>query len=99
VHDPEALILDEPTTSLDLKALHSFRESVRKIADSGKSVILVTHALEDIIPEINRVILIKDGKILKDGKKEEILTDANISELFSLPVKVMEKGDYYQAFV
>lgn len=99
VHDPEALILDEPTTSLDLRALHSFRESVRKIADSGKSVILVTHALEDIIPEINRVILIKDGKILKDGKKEEILTDANLSELFSLPVKVTEKGDYYQAFI
>lgn len=99
VHDPHALILDEPTTSLDLKALHSFRESVRKIADSGKSVILVTHALEDIIPEINRVILIKDGKILKDGIKEEILTDANLSELFSLPVKVMEKGDYYQAFI
>jgi iron complex transport system ATP-binding protein len=99
VHNPEALILDEPTTSLDLKALHSFRESIRKIADSGKSVILVTHALEDIIPEINRAILIKDGKILKDGKKEEILTDANLSELFSLPVKVLEKGEYYQALI
>jgi len=99
VHDPQVLILDEPTTSLDLKALHSFRESVRKIADSGKSVILVTHSLEDIIPEINRVILIKEGKILKDGKKEEILTDVNLSELFSLPVKVLKKGDYYQAFI
>lgn len=99
VHDPEALILDEPTTSLDLKALHSFRESVRKIAGSGKSVILVTHNLQDIIPEINRVILIKEGKILRDGKKEEILTDKNLSELFSLPVKVLEKGDYYQALI
>lgn len=99
VHDPQALILDEPTTSLDLKVLHSFRESVRKIADSGKSVILVTHNLQDIIPEINRVILIKEGKILRDGKKEEILTDANLSELFSLPVKVLEKGDYYQALI
>lgn len=99
VHDPQALILDEPTASLDLKALHSFRESVRKIADSGKSVILVTHSLEDIIPEINRVILIKEGKIFRDGKKEEILTDANLSELFSLPVKVLEKGDYYQALI
>ncbi len=74
VHDPEALILDEPANSLDLKALHSFRESVRKIAGSGKSVILVTHNLEDIIPEINRVILIKEGKVFKDGKKQEILT-------------------------
>jgi len=99
VHDPHALVLDEPTNSLDLKALHSFRESVRKIASSGKSVILVTHNLEDVIPEIKRVILIKEGKIFRDGKKEEILTDANLSELFSLPVEVLEKRSYYQALV
>jgi len=99
VHDPRALILDEPANSLDLRALHSFRESVRKIASSGKSVILVTHNLQDIIPEINRVVLIKEGKIIRDGKKEDILTDANLSELFSLPVKVLEKGGYYQALV
>jgi iron complex transport system ATP-binding protein len=98
VHDPQALILDEPANSLDLKALHSFRESVRKIAGSGKSVILVTHNLEDIIPEINRVVFIKEGKIIRDGKKEEILTDANLSELFSLPVQVLKKEGYYQAW-
>lgn len=99
VHDPEALILDEPANSLDLKALHSFREIVRKIAGSGKSIILVTHTLEDIIPEINRVILIKNGKIFMDGKKQEILTDVNLSELFSLPVEVVKKNGYYQAMI
>ncbi|AAM07031.1 ABC transporter ATP-binding protein [Methanosarcina acetivorans] len=98
VHDPQALFLDEPANSLDLKALHGFRESVRKIALSGKSVILVTHNLQDVIPEISRVVLIKEGKIFRDGKKEEILTDANLSELFSLPVKVLEKEGYYQAW-
>ncbi|WP_148706272.1 ABC transporter ATP-binding protein [Methanosarcina siciliae] len=98
VHDPQALILDEPANSLDLKALHGFRESVRKIALSGKSVILVTHNLQDVIPEISRVVLIKEGKIFRDGKKEEILTDANLSELFSLPVQVLEKEGYYQAW-
>ncbi|RXA16686.1 ABC transporter ATP-binding protein [Methanosarcina sp. MSH10X1] len=99
VHNPQALILDEPANSLDLKALHGFRESVRKIAGSGKNIILVTHTLEDIIPEINRVILIKDGRIFMDGKKQEILTDANLSELFSLPVEVVEKKGYYQALI
>jgi iron complex transport system ATP-binding protein len=98
VNDPQALILDEPTNSLDLKALHSFRESVRRIASSGKSVILVTHNLDDIIPEISRVVLIKEGKVFRDGKKEEILTDANLSELFALPVKVLEKEGYYQTW-
>lgn len=99
VHDPRALILDEPANSLDLKALHSFRESIRKIASSGKSVILVTHNLQDVIPEISRVVLIREGRIFRNGKKEDILTDANLSELFSLPVKVLEKGGYYQALV
>lgn len=99
VHDPGALILDEPANSLDLKALHSFREIVRKIAGSGKSIILVTHTLEDIIPEINRVILIRNGKIFMDGKKQEILTDANLSELFSLPIEVVKKNGYYQALI
>lgn len=98
VHDPHALILDEPANSLDLKAMHSFRESVRKIACSGKSVILVTHNLQDVIPEISRVILIKEGKVFMDGKKEEVLTDANLSELFSLSVKVLEKEGYYQTW-
>ncbi|KKG11208.1 molybdenum ABC transporter ATP-binding protein [Methanosarcina sp. 2.H.A.1B.4] len=98
VHDPQALFLDEPANSLDLKALHSFRESVRKIAHSGKSVILVTHNLQDVIPEISRVVLIKEGKVFRDGKKEEVLTDANLSELFSLSVKVLEKEGYYQTW-
>lgn len=97
VHDPQALILDEPANSLDLKAMHSFRESVRKIAGSGKNVILVTHNLQDVIPEISRIILIKEGKVFMDGKKEDVLTDKNLSELFSLPVEVIEKNGYYQA--
>ncbi|MCQ1535271.1 ABC transporter ATP-binding protein [Methanosarcina sp. KYL-1] len=98
VHDPLALVLDEPANSLDLKALHTFRESVRKIARSGKSVILVTHNLQDVIPEISRVVLIREGKIIRDGPKEEVLTDSNLSELFSLSVKVLEKEGYYQAW-
>jgi iron complex transport system ATP-binding protein len=98
VHDPHALILDEPANSLDLKAMHSFRQSVRKIAQSGKSVILVTHNLQDVIPEISRVVLIKEGKIFRDGRKEDVLTDANLSELFSLSVKVLEKEGYYQTW-
>ena len=99
VHDPHVLVLDEPSNSLDMKALNSFRESIRKIAISGKSVIMVTHNLQDVIPEIKRVVLIREGKVFMDGKKGDILTGANLSELFSLSVKVLEKGGYYQAMV
>ena len=98
VNDPLALVLDEPTNSLDLKSLHIFRESIRKVASSGKNIILVTHHLEEIIPEINRVILVKDGRIFRDGPKEDILNRDNLSELFGLPVDVMEGEGYYRAW-
>ena len=97
VHDPETLILDEPTNSLDLHALHSFRTLMRKIAGSGTGIILVTHNLHDIIPEISRIILMKDGRFWRDGSKEEILTDGNISGLFQLPVHIRKECGYFYA--
>jgi iron complex transport system ATP-binding protein len=97
VHEPKALILDEPTNSLDLHALHTFRETLRKIARAGTAIILVTHNLHDIIPEIGRVILMKDGKFWKDGEKNNILTTENIGELFSVPVHVKEENGYFYA--
>jgi iron complex transport system ATP-binding protein len=97
VHDPRALILDEPTTSLDLHALHTFRSTLRKIADSGTGIIMVTHNLHDIIPEISRVILMKDGTFCRDGPKEEILTDEHIGELFGVRLHIRKEGDWYYA--
>jgi iron complex transport system ATP-binding protein len=96
IHEPRALVLDEPTNSLDLHALHKFRSIIRKIALSGTGVILVTHNLPDIIPEISRVILMKGGTIVKDGAKEQVLTDEAIGGLFDIPVRIrMDEGYYY----
>ncbi|MFA4849041.1 MAG: ATP-binding cassette domain-containing protein [Methanoregula sp.] len=97
VHRPAALILDEPTNSLDLHALHTFRNLIRKIAQSGTGIILVTHNLHDIIPEITRIILMNDGKFVDDGKKEEMLTDEKIGRLFNVPVRVRVEGGWYYA--
>ncbi len=97
VHNPAALILDEPTNSLDLHALHTFRKLVRKIARAGTGIILVTHNLHDIIPEIDRIILMKDGQFVGDGTKEEMLTDRKTGGLFNVPVHVRKEGDWYYA--
>ena len=97
VHDPKALILDEPANSLDLHALHKFGDILRKIARSGTSIILVTQNIFDIIPEMKRVVLMKGGKIYKDGAKGVILTDKNISKLFGTSVEIKRKGGYYYA--
>ncbi len=96
VHDPKALVLDEPTSSLDLHAIHELRGILRKLAQAGTSIIVVTHYLPDIIPEIGRVILLKKGKILHDGPKSQSLTSATLSDLFETPVELVERNGLYQ---
>jgi iron complex transport system ATP-binding protein len=95
VHDPQALILDEPTNSLDLRAQSELRAIFRKLAQNGTSIILVTHYLPDIIPEISRVILIKNGRLFRDGSKEDVLRSDILSELFGGPVEVLRRNGYY----
>jgi iron complex transport system ATP-binding protein len=98
VHDPLALVLDEPTASLDLRATHELREILRKLARNGISVIVVTHHLPDIIPEIERVVLLREGRILRDGPKADVLTAENLSSVFGTPVDVLERHGLYNAW-
>ena len=95
VHDPQALVLDEPTTSLDLHATHELREIFRKLARAGISLIMVTHHLPDIIPEIGRVVLIRHGRIFCDGPKDQVFHSETLSHLFGIPVEVLERDGYY----
>jgi len=95
IHDPDALVLDEPTTSLDLRLVREFRDAMRKLARGGTSIILVTHAIEEVIPEIHRVILLRQGRVFRDGPKEEVLSSATLSELYRLPLRVERDNGYY----
>jgi len=95
VHNPQALVLDEPTTSLDLRATYELREVLRKLAANGIGIIMVTHHLPDIIPEIARVVLIRGGRLYRDGPKECVLESATLSELFGIRVEVLEREGYY----
>lgn len=94
-HSPEALILDEPTNSLDPGAVSEFRLVLRKLARAGCSLILVTHAIADLIPEIDRVILFKAGAIVADGPKGKVLTSAALSRLFGARLKVVRRGKLF----
>lgn len=95
VHGPRALLLDEPSTSLDLFAQHELRESIRKLAQSGIGIVLVTHQLSDIIPEIDRVILMRGGRIVGDGAKTDLLTGRSLKELFGVDVELAQRDGYY----
>lgn len=83
-HDPAALILDEPTNSLDPGAVREFLGVLRILARSGKTLVLVTHHFSDVIPEIERVILMKSGRIIADGPRKKILRPAAMRRLFGV---------------
>ena len=97
VTSPRALLLDEPTTGLDLAARFDFMELVRQIARDGTTLILVTHHIEEIIPEIQRVVLLSEGRIAAAGFKSSILTAEHLSRLFDRPITLSETDGYYYA--
>jgi iron complex transport system ATP-binding protein len=99
VHNPAALVLDEPTRGLDLVSRHQFMERVRSIARDGTTIVLVTHHVDEIIPEIARVILLRRGRIARDGVKADVLTADALSEAFDAPLAVEEDNGYFHVRV
>ena len=96
VHDPDMLLLDEPFSSLDVAARHIFGGYIRNLADRGHTIILITHELSEIPPEIERIILVKEGQIVADGPKSEMLRSPKVSALFGIPLRVsLENGRYH----
>jgi len=95
VHNPRALILDEPSVALDLSAQHELRLILRKLAQSGIGIVMVTHHLSDIIPEIDRVLLMDRGRTVADGPKRDILVESRLSELFGRPLQLSKRDGYY----
>jgi iron complex transport system ATP-binding protein len=96
-HEPQALILDEPTNALDLKARFWFLKTIRKLAQGNTSIILVTHEPAEIIPEIKKVTLLKRGEIAFSGQKESALEEARISELYDIPISMRASDGYFYA--
>lgn len=88
VHRPRQLLLDEPSNALDLAAQRELREALRRLAREGTGLVLVTHHLGDILPEIERVILMRGGRIAGDGPRQDLLTEARLTELFRTPVRI-----------
>jgi iron complex transport system ATP-binding protein len=98
VHDPRTLLFDEPSNSLDVFAQHGLRETMRELAQSGIGIVLVTHHLSDVIPEIDRVVLMRNGRVQADGRKEELLVPEQISRFFGIPVDITRRDGYYHVW-
>jgi iron complex transport system ATP-binding protein len=98
VHEPDMLLLDEPSNALDLAAQPELREALRLIAQQGTGIVMVTHHLADILPEITRVIMMREGRIFADGPKEELLTVEKLRELFGVEVTLTRRDGYWHSW-
>jgi iron complex transport system ATP-binding protein len=93
VNEPKVLVLDEPANSLDISSKISLFATLRHLAREHCTLLLITHNIEEIIPEIDRVIMLKDGKVFRDGDKKRTLTSENISQLFDMPLEISQIPD------
>ena len=98
VHDPQALLFDEPGSALDIGAQINLRETMRELAHSGLSILLVTHHVSEIIPEIERVVLLQNGRIVADGPKQKVLTARRLSTLFGATVRLGQHDGYFHLY-
>jgi iron complex transport system ATP-binding protein len=98
VHDPEVLLIDEPSNALDLAAQSELRQTLRQLARRGIGIVLITHHLADILPEIDRVVMLRQGRIFADGAKRELLTAPRLTELFGVPVSIVQQDGFYHVW-
>jgi len=96
VYEPNILILDEPFCNLDIKSNFILYQNLNKLIKESINILYVTHNLESILPETNRVILIKEGKILKEGSPNELLTSTILSNLFNISINVIKQEGYWR---
>lgn len=96
IHSPDVLLFDEPTSGLDVGAAFQLLDDIRQYVHSGGTLILVTHHIDEIIPEISRVILMNNGAITDDGDKQQILTNDKLSALFNIPLRIEKLGEFYR---
>ncbi len=94
----QMLLLDEPSNALDLAAQADLRNLLRKLAQKGTGILLITHHIADILPEIDRILLMREGRIVADGPKADLLTAATLSDLFKTRVNMTERDGFYHAW-
>jgi iron complex transport system ATP-binding protein len=98
VHEPQTLLFDEASNALDIGAQMQLRDTMRELAQGGLGILLVTHHVSEIIPEIDRVVLLREGRVIADGPKEQILTVGQISSLFNAKVELARRDGYVYLF-
>ena len=96
VHDPGTLVFDEPTAGLDIVGKVEYIRTARRLMQNGKTIVVVTHHVDEIPPEVSHVLLLKNGTVMATGPKAELMNDETIGSLFEVPVRVVDNDGFYQ---
>lgn len=94
----EMLLLDEPSNALDLAAQHDLREMLRSLAQRGTTILLITHHIADILPEMDRIVMMSGGRIVADGRKDSVLTESRLEQLFGRKIALTHREGYWNAW-
>ncbi len=97
VHEPEVLVLDEPTSGLDPQACFHYLSTIRSLMGKGTTMLLVTHQVHEIPPEVERVVLLKEGRVVGDGPREQMLSGEPLSLLYGTAIRVIAACGYVYA--
>jgi ABC-2 type transport system ATP-binding protein len=96
IHDPQVLILDEPTTGLDPNQIVEIRELIKKIGKE-KTVILSSHILAEVEATCDRIMIISKGKIVADGSPDQLRKQATGREVLKLTIEDGERNEVFKA--
>ncbi len=99
--NPDILVLDEPCAGLDLGAREELLNTIQKMCEfpGGPAIIFVTHHIEEIVPAISHALALREGRIVANGTKMEILTGEVLSKTFNLKIEVQERGGRLWAII
>lgn len=97
--DPEVMLLDEPAAGLDLGGREDLLGRLSTIADDpdGPTLVMVTHHVEEIPPSFSHAMLLREGRLVSAGLMRDVITSANLSETFGLPLRLSRSGERYFA--
>jgi iron complex transport system ATP-binding protein len=98
VHEPQTLILDEPTAGLDIAASFDYLTRIHRLIAAGRNIVVVTHHLNEIPADIERVVLLREGRIVADGSKAEVLTEQNLAAAYGVPMGLEVVEGHYLVF-
>ncbi|MEC9416052.1 MAG: ATP-binding cassette domain-containing protein [Pseudomonadota bacterium] len=98
VHNPQTILLDEPTTGLDLAGTFKYLEILTQLKNERCNIILISHNLLEITEIIDRVILLSNGKIIADGNKTDVISEENLSIAFDMKIGLKKIDGNYLPF-